>query len=259
MKRLIRWKLVAVIALTEAVVKGVYITCVTLLLLLDSSGVQAQSGVAPASSESDNVVRAAYNENSLGAALTLPDGSVIKTVWPAALAVIEVASPLHTQPVSPRCEPAVYSIARVLPDGKELWAKSYLFRGPIINVCDPDKWGFTVRSGMYEYGGVLGVDELIYLKPYDGTFFIGGIVNEFVLDKKPPKHGLHISADTGDIVGNIPANIRVVDAYRLREMKRSLEKKIESEIPKGTIDENGRKSTPKFFRRLEDLIFQAPK
>jgi hypothetical protein len=221
--------------------------------------VQAQPLVAASTSEANGVVRAAYSENTYGAALTLPDGSVIKVVWIAALDVVEVANPLLTEPVTPRCEPAVYSLARVLPNGKEIWAKSYLYRGSVIEVCDPDKWGFSVRSGLGEFGGVLGTDDLIYLKPYDNTFFIGDIVTRFVNTPDLAKHALHINADTGELVGETPKNMRVIDAHELRKIKLELEKQIDSEIPKGTIDLNGRKSLPKFFRRLEERIFPTPK
>lgn len=198
------------------------------------------------------VVRATRSNKSYGEELRLPDGSVIKTVWPAALCVAEVANrPWPNEPCSPPCEPAIYSLARVLPSGKELWAKSYLVRvKQPYELCDSRTLGFTVTTRIFAIGGYLD-SGLLYKVPFDGTFYTS--------DPNLTKEYLRISEDTGDPVGKIPSNMRVVDAYRLREMKQNLERQIESEIPKGTIDHNGRKSIPKFFRRLEDLIFWAPK
>lgn len=242
---------------------------------LNCVSVQAQSPTTPSPAESYNVAKAAYSDNTYGAALTLPDGSVIKSVWPAALAVTEVASPLRTQPVSPRCEPAVYSLARVLPNGTELWAKSYLVRGPVVDVCDPDKWGFTVRSGLGEFGGHLGTDDLVYLKPYDNTFFIGDLVTRHIGKPNLPKTALHINADTGEVVGKMPSNMRVIDAYELRAMKQELWAEIERQYPvlqytdlkkfqsRADYDTEAnwreRLRYRAQFRRLEALIFTTPK
>lgn len=254
-----------------------HLACIALLLMVTFTwtSAQAQPAEKPNPHENGNVVNATYSDNTYGAELTLPDGSVIKSVWPAALNVIDVANPWRTQPATPRCEPAVYSIARVLSDGKELWAKSYLLRGPIIDACDPDKWGFAVRSGLYEYGGFLNPDDLIYLTPYDGTFFIGRIANEFVRNTKPPEHGLRINADTGEVVGQVPSDLRAIDAYQLRKMKAELWAEIESQYPvlqytelknfrsRAAYDTEAnwreRLRYRAQFKRLEALILKIPK
>lgn len=246
-----------------------HLACIGLLLMVTSTwaSAQAQPVAKPNPNENDNVVNAKYSDNTYGAALTLPDGSVIKSVWPAAMEVVDVANPWRTQPVTPRCEPAVYSLARVLPNGKELWTKSYLVRGPIIDACDPDKWGFSVRSGLGEFGGFLDTDALVYLKPYDGTFFHG--------NPKSSKQALRINADTGEVIGQVPSNMRVIDAGKLRKMKQELWTDIERQYPvlQDTELRNFRSRADydteanwrerlryrAQFRRLEALIFKTPK
>jgi hypothetical protein len=161
----------------------------------------------------------------------------------------------------------VYSLARVRPDGKELWAKSYLVRGKVIDVCHADKWGFTVRSGLGEFGGFLDTDALVYLKPYDGTFFHG--------NPKSSKQALRINSDTGEVIGQVPSNMWVIDAGKLRKIKQKMWTDIERQYPvlqdtelrnfrnRADYDtEANRRERLRYrarFRRLEALIFKTPK
>lgn len=225
----------------------------------DSISAQKHTPVTAPKQEPGEIVRATYSEKTYGAALTLPDGSIIKSVWPAALSVVEVASALRTQPTTPRCEPAVYSLARVAPDGRELWVKSYLTLGPAVEVCDRDKLEFTVRSRLSEFGGALGTDDLIYVKPYDNTFWAGNIVSRSVGMRNTSNSVMRINADTGELSGTVPPNVRVVDAYELRKIKQELETKILEELPppsKKTEKRNWERATQQLFIRLEKKIFQ---
>ena len=179
--------------------------------------------------------------------LRLPDGSVIKTVWPAALSVVEVSNrPWPNEPVTPRCEPAVYSLARVMPDGSELWAMSYVHNSaPLIDVCYAEYFGFTVRSRLGE------VDSPgFYRLPYDGHFYIG--------DPDSGEGRLRIDAATGHVVGKRPIDLRVIEAHELRELKLRIDKEISRELPhpaskKGQM--NGEVAMRQLYRRVEEALF----
>lgn len=192
------------------------------------------------------MARPLYAIDRSGGGLALPDGSVVKTVWPAALAVTTITDnpKWANQPVMPRCEPAVYSLARITPDGKELWAKSYIFKGKVMEVCYAQYLGFDVRSALSEVE-----TPGFYRLPFNGRFFVG----------EPTDPGkFEVDAATGDVFGAVPKNLRVIDAYALRALKDRIDKEIEEERPppstkKGRMNEQVHKT--QLFKRLEKTLF----
>jgi len=181
--------------------KSLLLVWATALLSMNGSLVNAQT------QQNLNVVSALAARSGYGEELNLPDGSVIKTVWPTALCMAdsdkEPAWP--NTPCSPECEPFIYSVARVMPDGKQLWAKSYIGRSrEFVDACDAYKFGFTIKTGMFNYK-VSG--RTFYVSPYGGTFVLGKI---------------HFNADTGETVGKPPPNFTVVDAAWLRQVKEKI-------------------------------------
>lgn len=158
-----------------------------------------------------------------GGGLVLPDGSVIKTIWPAALEVTTITDNPKwvNQPVRPRCEPAVYSLARIMPDGKELWAKSYIFKGKVTQICFAQYLGFDVHSALSEVEA-----PGFYLLPFNGRFFAG--------DPTDPNK-IEIDAATGTVFGVSSKNLRVIDAYELRAIKRNIQVSLEAKFPEPEV------------------------
>lgn len=192
------------------------------------------------------MARSLYDIDKSGGGLTLPDGSVIKTVWPAALEVTTITDNTKwaNQPVRPRCEPAVYSLARITPDGKELWAKSYIFKRKVTEVCHAQYLGFDVRSALSEVEA-----PGFYRLPFNGRFIVGSPTDA---DK------FEVEAATGDVFGTVPKNLRVVDAYELKALKERLDKEITGELPppstkKGQM--NQQVHSTQLFKRLERILF----
>ena len=196
-------------------------------MLIGSGHTSAQTQISPptprnaAEGNQTNLVMATpfAITDTVGGSLLLPDGSVIRTVWPAAVEVttIKLNPKWVNEPVTPRCEPAVYSLARVMPDGKELWAKSYIFKSKMVVVCYADVWGYNVRSAMRE-----AVAPGFYRRPFDGHFFIG--------EPADPKK-IEVAVATGNTVGAVPKNLRVIDAYQLANIKRGIYDALEAKFP----------------------------
>lgn len=187
-----------------------------------------------------------YSIDRSGGGLTLPDGSVIRTVWPAAMEVTTITDnpKWANQPVRPRCEPAVYSLARVRPDGKELWAKSYIFKGKVTNVCYAEYFGFNVLSALNET-----VAPQFYRLPFK---------EKFIIEKPRSSTQIEVNSETGEIAGVTPKNLRVIDAYELKALKERISKVIEDELPppstkKGKMNEQVHKT--EFYSRLEKSLF----
>ena len=215
---------------------------------------QAQTQATPSSPRSATegnqtnliMARSLYAVDKSGGGLDLPDGSVIRTVWPAALEVttITVNPNWANYPITPRCDPAVYSLTRIMPDGKELWAKSYIFRGKVIDTCYAEYFGFNVRSALRE------VESAGYYRlPFSGRFFI---------EEPSSSRPIEVDVATGDVVGAIPKNLRVINAYALKALKERISKEIHDELPlpsttKGKMNEQVYKT--QLFKRLEKALF----
>ena len=129
-----------------------------------------------------------------------------------------------------------------MPDGKQLWAKSYVERsGRSIEVCDEGKWGFPVMSRMYGYGSSRD-KALLYVQPYSGTFALGNYVQ--------------LNAETGEAIGAIPADFRVVDAVWLRQVKEKIWNDLKKKYPDKKITDNfDWKRMPAFFKAVEKTVF----
>ncbi len=214
-----------------------------------SNPVDSEARPAPAVVEESLDSTAAY-----GTSLKLPDGSVVKVVWPAALYVTAVPNlPWASTPSVPQCEPAIYSLVRVMPDGKELWVKSYLARHTVwFEECDRTLWGFEVRSRLMTLH-----DRLSYRVPFDGTFEMANTPYPL---KRPVR--LRIDAQTGDVIGQAPINLRVIDARTLLELKLRINNEILRELPdakskRGQRNEEIHKN--QMFLRLEQALFLSPK
>lgn len=186
--------------------------------------------------------------NSEGGYLRLPDGSVIHTVWPAALGVNSID--LGGQPVWPRCEPAVYSLARIMPNGRELWAKSYIrYSREIrkIEACDSDRFDFKLYSAISEVG-MPGYYEMTYRnRIFQGI--PGDSRGMFVLNP-----------DTGNVdMDDPPKNLRVIDAYELRKLKLRIVEEVARDM--APILRGNKKLNPEFihkreeYKRLEKALF----
>jgi hypothetical protein len=184
--------------------------------------------------------------NVTGGVLRLPDGSVIRTVWPAALEL----SPLgNGEPVWPRCEPAVYSLARMSPEGKVIWAKSYVYywkENLKYEECMSEVWGFSIRSPLGEV-----TKPGYYRVEYDNRFFVG--------DPNELHALLVLDAGTGGVaMEKPPRNLRVMDAYQLQTLKYRIDKDIERQMPPSaekSIQTYTRIYKKKLFRRLQKAIF----
>lgn len=193
------------------------------------------------------LARSLYAIDRSGGGLTLPDGSVIKTVWPAALEVTTITDnpKWANQPVRPRCEPAVYSLARVMPDGQELWVKSYINKGEVTDVCYAEYFGFDVRSALSE-----AVAPGYYRFPFAGRFFVG--------EPTDPRK-FEVDVATGNVVGVVPKNLRVVDAAWLRQVKERIWSDLKKKYPDKKITDNfDWKRKPAFFKAVEKAVFATP-
>jgi hypothetical protein len=194
---------------------------------------------------------AKQEEDSYGNELLLPDGSVIKLVWPTALCVVDTPDrPWPNEPCAPSCEPAIYSLARVLPSGQQLWAKSYIERSEELHeACAPDKSGFTIKTHIVDIRKPFD-SGMAYLKPYDGTFFLG---------IPGPSGGALASlydADTGEPISKPHGDIRTVDAEWLRQVKQKIWDDLNKRFPdkkhSGKVDFKKRE---KLFRAVEEAVF----
>lgn len=159
--------------------------------------------------------------------LVLPDGSVIATVWPATLQLSTYqGSTLPKRPVEHICEPGVYSLARYTEAGKELWAKSYIFKGKSDTVCFNYYLGFDVFSQLQE------VSELGYYSlPFNGRIVIGGYIDTSV-------NKFEINVKTGEIFGVKPENLLVIDAYELRDIKERIYSDLFKKYPEPDVPMN---------------------
>lgn len=188
--------------------------------------------------------------NEKGGVLRLPDGSVIRTVWPAALTLDPA---YNAEPVWPRCEPAVYSLARVMPDGKELWAKSYVYYWKSnlkYNDCPHPSWGFSIRSALGDVS-----EPGFYRVKYDRLFFIGELPGS--------GRSLAVDADTGEVrERSLPGNLAVIDAHVLKALKEHIHKDIEKNMPpyaEKNMQTHERIYRTQLFRRLQEKLFpKAP-
>lgn len=189
--------------------------------------------------------------NEKGGYLRLPDGSVIRTVWPAAL---EVNRPEDGgEPGWPRCEPAVYSLARITPDGRELWAKSYIFYNKAhlkIEACDKDKFDFTIRTAISE-----AQTPGFYETPYLNRVFHG--------TPDDSRGRFILNPETGEVqMDSAPKNLRVIDAYELRKLKLRIVEEVAKDV--APILRRNKKLNPNFvhsreeFKRLEKALFPKP-
>jgi hypothetical protein len=184
--------------------------------------------------------------------LRLPDGSVIRTVWPAALGVN--LPELGGEPFWPRCEPAVYSLARVMPDGKELWAKSYIYYWKSNlkhEACDHPALSLKVRSALGEL-----TRPNFYEVKYQNRIFAG--------DADDMSKRLLINPETGNLVdpSKAPTNLRIMDAYELRKLKLRIVDDVEKEMPQLRKADNKLNPddihTRELFKRLQKELFPKP-
>lgn len=189
--------------------------------------------------------------NEKGGYLRLPDGSVIRTVWPAALEVNRREE--GGEPVWPRCEPAVYSLARVLPDGRETWAKSYVYYWKTnlkFEACDSNRLGFTIHSALGEASS-----PGYYEMPYRNRVFHG---------TPGDSRGMFVlNPETGNVeMSDPPKNLRVIDAYELRRLKLRIAEEVERDM--APILQANKKLNPAFihtreeFKRLQKALFPKP-
>lgn len=191
--------------------------------------------------------------NQTAGFLRLPDGSVIRTVWPAAMVVSRLANGGDGEPLWPRCEPAVYSLALVSPDGKERWAKSYIYYNKIqtrYEACDSSRVGFTVRSALSEVAAP-GYYEI----PYRNRVFLG--------DPTDRRNLVILSPDTGEVqMREPPTGLRAVDAHELRNLKVRLVDEIVRDM--APMLRANKKLYPEavytreLFKRLEKALFPIP-
>lgn len=189
--------------------------------------------------------------------LPLPDGSQITTIWPAAICVNVV----DKEPCKPECEPAIYSVARVMSDGKYLWAKSYLVRASKKYVtCDSRVFGFEIWTPVYEV--VVGKDA--YLIPDGKTFALATGANIYKNGALSPEATQYLLFDvtTGNALSQMPKNMRIIDAEWLRQVKQRSWDGLQKKHPDKKLTDNfDFKRTPKFFLATEKAIFatQNPK
>jgi hypothetical protein len=174
--------------------------------------------------------------------LVLPDGSVIATVWPATLQIsnyqIPSTPPLPKRPIEQICEPAVYSLARYTPEGKELWAKSYIFKGRVEQACFAYYLGFDVFSAMQEVR-----EPGYYAMPFNGRIVIGSYI-----DADPNK--FEVDVETGEAVQLVPKNLRVIDAYELRRIKEKIALELNRLFPEPELPIKGSSQLWKEFGRI---------
>jgi hypothetical protein len=84
---------------------------------------------------------------------------------------------------------------------------------------------------------------LLYFEPYQGTFFIG--------NPNLTKAYLHLNADTGDAVEDIPANIRIVDAEWLRKFKQNVWKEALIKFPELPFSKSHHPDTDELIKKRQ--------
>lgn len=185
----------------------------------------------------------------LGPAFDLPDGSQLKTVWPAALHVRDYSlddKAWKNQPIRDACEPAVYSLARVRPDGTAIWVKNYFHLAvKPFEDCDSYRLGFEVWTRLHDLGG-----KLSYALPFQGVIDMDASVQDQDPYSVEPKMWLHLDVNTGNLVGDVPKNVRAIDAYELRSIKEKIALELNRLFPEPELPINGSSQSWKEFGRI---------
>lgn len=184
--------------------------------------------------------------NQEAGVLRLPDGSTVRTVWTAALAVNPPQ--LGGEPLWPRCEPAVYSLARMTQRGVIVWAKSYVYSRPEfskVESCSRDYYGYSIYSPLGEVTAP-GYYEL----PFKGLFYIG--------DPKDRANRLTIDAETGQVIQDtVMARLRTIDASALGVLKQRISQEIYRHNNADRPSEEKERSQ-QLFVRVEKALFPNP-
>ncbi len=199
------------------------------------------------------VARSFYiGSNVRGGILRLPDGGYIVTDWRAAL---ETSSPDPAvgEPVWPSCEPAIYNLKKVLPDGRVGWERAYIISAPELlksdsyESCDSDRFGFTVRSPLREIR-------------FPGFYEINYRNRVFVWEDLDTGKSLVIDPSSGEIVGTrLNKKVIAIEPDKLRKLKIEVLKEIDAEVESkksrkvNESDEEFRRS--ELFRRVHERLF----
>lgn len=215
-----------------------------------------ESSIATAGPTMQKRVAARHRELSkLGAIggkdheIELKDGSIVKMVQTPALCNDDINKPCDAQ--IDYCEPATYSLARIMPDGHIIWDKVYLENTTTKpeEACNP----YTSQGNLGGISIKTHLDELatrlnLYTLPDDTAVLLAAE------DIKKPL--FWINTENGNPVGRYPYQVRVMDANRLLKIKKEIRFELEQKYS-GTDAEFI--IAPEFFKHLEAIVFHSNK